>query len=61
MESKKFDKKKYDIEYNKKHYSQVKINLNKDLKNKFYEKLKKDNISVTEFFRKCIEKYLNIK
>lgn len=48
----------YQLEYQKNHYTQIAVKLNKDTAEKFKKKLKKDDIKIAEFLRNAIELYL---
>ena len=50
-----FDKKKYDIEYNKLHKKQFKVNLNIEEYNILCELLKLKNLSKVQFVRNALE------
>lgn len=45
--------------WNKAHYKQVATQLDKELVERWEEKLKADNISKAEFIRNAIKSYLN--
>ena len=57
----KFNKKEYDLKYIKEHYSAIRVNISKELKEKFIKQLKKDNITISSFFKNKIIEYLKIK
>ena len=57
---KKFDEKKYKIEYDKKHYTFITFKLKKDEAEDFKNKLKAENVGITEFFKICIKNYKEI-
>ena len=48
----------YQLEYQKNHYTQIAVKLNKDTAEKFKNKLKKDKISQSAFIKNAIELYL---
>jgi phosphoglucomutase len=48
----------YQRNYNKTHYKSVSALLEPELVNKFKKKLNEDNISIVEFIKNAIEKYL---
>ena len=47
--------------WNKAHYKQITVKLNKDLVMRWEEKLKADNIGKSEFIRNAIKAYLGEK
>lgn len=47
--------------WNKAHYKQITVQLNKDLVIRWEEKLKADNIGKSEFIRNAIKAYLGEK
>lgn len=55
MQNKKFDKKKYDIEYIKTHKKQFKVNLDNDLYFELCDLLKKYNITKVDFVKNAYE------
>lgn len=55
MQEKKFDKKKYDIEFHKKFYSQFKVALKNEEYNELCDLLKKKNISKVDFVRNAFK------
>lgn len=55
IKNKTFDQKKYEQDYKKEHYKQVKFVMKKEEFPNFIKKLDKNNIKITEFFKKCIE------
>lgn len=57
---KRFDEKKYKIEYDKKHYTFITFKLKKDEAEDFKNKLKTENVGITEFFKICIKNYKEI-
>ena len=57
---KRFDEKKYKIEYDKKHYTFITFKLKKDEAEDFKNKLKAENVGITEFLKfvlKIIKKF----
>ena len=54
QEKKEFNQNEYIKEYNKKHYSYLKVQLKKEEKEELDQLLKKLNISKPEFIRQCI-------
>lgn len=50
----KFNKKKYDIEYNKKHYSQFKVDLKHEEKEELEMLLVKHKLTKAQFLRNAI-------
>lgn len=48
----------YQLEYQKNHYTQIAVKLNKDTAEKFKNKLKEDGISQSAFIKNAIELYL---
>lgn len=52
---KKFNKKEYDIKYNKEHKTQFKVNLNNDEAEEINHFLKTKNINKTAFIRRAYE------
>ena len=57
---KKLYEKKYKIEYDKKHYTFITFKLKKDEAEDFKNKLKAENVGITEFFKICIKNYKEI-
>ena len=55
MEKKKFDKKKYDIEYIKTHKKQFKVNLDNDIYNELNCLLKEKNITKVDFVKNAFK------
>ena len=47
--------------YKAKAYKQIKVEYNRELVEAFEAKLKEDNISKAEFFRRAINEYLAVK
>lgn len=45
--------------WNKAHYKQIAVQLDKELVSKWEESLKSDGITKSEFIRNAIKKYLN--
>ena len=59
----KFDKIKYKVKFDKENYTRLTIALKKKDAETFKSKLKDNNISISDFFRKCtknIEEILKI-
>ncbi len=56
---KKFDKKKYDIEFHKKNYKQFKVDLKIDFYNNLCELLKEKNLTKVDFVKKAYEELKN--
>ena len=54
QEKKEVNQNEYIKEYNKKHYSYLKVQLKKEEKEELDQLLKKLNISKPEFIRQCI-------
>ena len=54
QEKKEFNQNEYIREYNKKHYSYLKVQLKKEEKEELDQLLKELNISKPEFIRQCI-------
>ena len=48
----------YQLEYQKNHYTQIAVKLNKDKAEKFKNKLKEDGIGQSAFIKNAIELYL---
>ena len=51
---------KYQLEYQKNHYTQIAVKLNKDTAEKFKNKLKEDGISQSAFIKNAIMWYLGL-
>lgn len=54
----KFDKIKYNDEYNKTHYAHFSVRLPKELNKDLEKKLKKKNLSKAQFLKKAIDDFL---
>ena len=50
----------YQLEYQKNHYTQIAVKLNKDTAEKFKNKLKEDGIGQSAFIKNAIDLYLGL-
>lgn len=50
----------YQVEYQKNHYTQISVKLDKDTAEKFKNKLKEDGIGQSQFIKDAIELYLGL-
>ncbi len=57
---KKFNESEYKIKYAKEHYTRMVFDLKKEEAEKFKANLKLENVSISEFFKKCVKNYKEI-